>query len=254
MWRRRTSGSERPSGTHATAATTPLVAAVQRRDVAAVQLALEGGADVNQRDGDGWPPLHSACYGTCDDGIAALLVRWGADVASVDKWQRTPLWYACSYGRHATAMLLLAVCDGADLWRADVGGRTPLPQCMIATGIGSTGKTAIAKALLSTPGFMTPLPRVIAAVEMADRYSAPTPARPLVLRAIAQQENWLRRRTLLLLRKLADTGRARWRCRCTDCVRRRWRKAVGVAAVVAVHRQHVAYPRDNRTKYVGASC
>ena len=202
---------------------TPLVAAVLRRDAAAVVRALEGGADVNQRNEYCLTPLHYACSGSTHDAdIAALLMRWGADVVVESNLQRTPLWFACSGGHHTTAMLLLASYDGAHLWRAGGGGWTPLAQCMVVPATGAAGKTAIAKALLATPGFMTPLPRVIAAVQQAAEVNAygTTPAHPLVLHAIAQQKHWLRRRTLLLLRMLADKHRATWRCRCTDCLHR----------------------------------
>ena len=194
--------------------------------------------------------------------MAALLVRWGADVAAADMWQhRTPLWLASNGGHHATALLLLAVCDGEGLWRANTDGWTPLARCMSVSAIGSTGKIAIiAKALLATPGFMTPLPRVIAAVQQAEawanKYSEVgatlTPAHPLVLRAIAQQANWLRRRTLLLLRMLTDKGRATWRCRCTDCLRRRKGRGAGARGVVSVQRQQVAHRMGSKAMYVRA--
>ena len=80
-----------------------------------------------------------------------------------------------------------------------------------------------------------------------------TPAHPLVLRAIAQQENWLRRRALLLLRMLTDKRRAVWRCRCADCTRRRHKgPAVGGRGVVAVRRQHVAHRVGSKATYVCA--
>ena len=182
-------------------------------------------------------------------------------MAAEDKWQATPFWYACSWGHHATAMLLLASCDGADLWRADVCGWTPLARCMVLPAIGGAGKAAIAKAILATPGFMTPLPHVIAAVQHAEEWANDdadnTPAHPLVLRAIAQQKTWLRRRTLLLLRMLTDKRRATWRCRCTDCTKRRHKgpavEEVGVEGMVAAHQQ-VTHCRDNGAKCVCRGC
>ena len=236
---------------------TPLHAAVKRRDVAAVQLALEGGADVNQRNGYGRTPLHDACSTYHDADVAALLVRWGADVAALNKLQQTPLSGACCHGHYVTAMLLLASCETDTLWLATDAGWTPLAFCMIWPAMGGAGKTAIAKALLATPGFLAPLPRVIAAVQkcevLANTHGAiRTPAHPLVFNAIAQQKNWLRRRTLLLLRMLANKGRATWRCRCTDCLRRRKRQGAGVRGTVSVWRQHVPTRTGSKAGYVCA--
>lgn len=106
---------------------TPLFAALERGDDAAVIRAIEDGCDVNARDnrlilGNGCSPLHVAAAHN-NAVMISLLLESGADVNAVDADGRTPLWVACSDGDYQAVAALLAA--GADAAIPDSLGRTP---------------------------------------------------------------------------------------------------------------------------------
>jgi len=78
---------------------------------AAVHALLDGGADVNVIDPNGWTPLMEAAFAGHAETIGALLAR-GADVNMKDRAGWTPLMEAASKGHAEAVMILLA--NGAD--------------------------------------------------------------------------------------------------------------------------------------------
>jgi hypothetical protein len=89
----------------------------------------ELGADVNQRDENGWKALIVAGFAGHHDTVRYLAVELGADVNSPDKMGRTPLSRAASHGHLDVVRLLLAL--RANINQSDNEGITPL---MIASG------------------------------------------------------------------------------------------------------------------------
>jgi len=78
---------------------------------AAIRALLDGGADVNAIDPNGWTPLMEAVFAGHAETIRALLAR-GADVNTKDQAGWTPLMEAASKGQAEAVMILLA--SGAD--------------------------------------------------------------------------------------------------------------------------------------------
>lgn len=78
---------------------------------AAVHVLLDGGADINAIDRNGWTPLMEAVFAGHVETIRALLAR-GADVNTKDQADWTPLMEAASKGHVEAVMILLA--SGAD--------------------------------------------------------------------------------------------------------------------------------------------
>ena len=74
-------------------------------NIEAVKQYLDGGADVNAKDGGGWTPLHHATEAGHKE-IAELLIANGADVNAKDKYGRTPLDWAVMLGKPEIADLL----------------------------------------------------------------------------------------------------------------------------------------------------
>jgi ankyrin repeat protein len=88
-----------------------------------VVLLLDQGADLASRDDTDGTPLHVACYHGFYDCARALLER-GADANAIDKYGETPLHEACSQGRGDIVKLLIEF--GADVLVKDKDGDTPL--------------------------------------------------------------------------------------------------------------------------------
>jgi quinoprotein dehydrogenase-associated probable ABC transporter substrate-binding protein len=107
---------------------TPLHHALQLRSTDMVAFLIGRGADVNQRDRDGWTPLMTAAYGD-DAADIKVLVAHGGDPNAVSAQNFTPLGIATQYGKNKAALALIGA--GADPGRA-IGdaGYTPL---MLAT-------------------------------------------------------------------------------------------------------------------------
>ncbi len=107
-------------------ATTPLIVAVQARNLEIAGFLLSRGADVNAPDAGG-TPLHYAVEtrtGISGIDILRLLLEQGAVVDKRNDAGETPLLRAAAGGKLEEASLLLA--SGADPNAADDRGRTPL--------------------------------------------------------------------------------------------------------------------------------
>jgi ankyrin repeat protein len=111
-----------------------LIEAAQSGDVKAVEAALDAGADVNARDGDGITPLMHATRGERPEianpassdhpEVAELLIRRGADVnAKTDSGFAALIW-AARYGHEGVAKVLIT--HGADVNAKDKEGMTAL--------------------------------------------------------------------------------------------------------------------------------
>ena len=67
---------------------TPLHLAALKDSSGGIRALLEGGANINARSGDGYTPLHDACYQSYVDCVEILL-RWGADDKLTDASRET---------------------------------------------------------------------------------------------------------------------------------------------------------------------
>ena len=92
----------------------PLHAAAQRGDLAALRLALAGGADVNSRDGHGRTPLHVAAFARQRDAIKALAAA-GADLGLLERDRYDAVTIAAVADDEATLRVLLALGASAKL-------------------------------------------------------------------------------------------------------------------------------------------
>jgi len=89
---------------------TPLMIAAIRGSLPAVKALVKRGAAVNRA---GWTPLHYACSGP-DNGVAAWLLKQGADINARSANGSTPLMMAAGYGAiDLPALLLKAGADGS---------------------------------------------------------------------------------------------------------------------------------------------
>jgi ankyrin repeat protein len=133
------------------AAPTPLLAAVYRRDPAAIEQLLAAGASptlyeaaaigdaarvralaraepaaVDRRSPDGWPPLHLAAHFGHGDVVDALLEA-GADVrARSDNDEANTALHAVLAGRRELRIVSRLLAAGADVNARAGGGHTPL--------------------------------------------------------------------------------------------------------------------------------
>jgi quinoprotein dehydrogenase-associated probable ABC transporter substrate-binding protein len=90
---------------------TALHQALVQREPAMVAFLIARGADVNQRDRDGWTPIMTAAY--CDDADdVKLLAQHGADPNTMSVQKLTPLGVAAQYGKDKAALALIEA--GAD--------------------------------------------------------------------------------------------------------------------------------------------
>ena len=88
--------------------------AVEEGDIKLVETLLSEGANVNEKDGNGWTALHySASNGHAD--VSKVLLENGANVNAVNeiKWKSTPLHDAAEFG-HIDVMKLLMM-NGANV-------------------------------------------------------------------------------------------------------------------------------------------
>ena len=106
----------------------PLHHAIIQGSPSMVAFLIARGADVNQRDRDGWTPLMQAAY--CDDAAdVKVLKEHGGDPNALSPQNYTALGIATQYGKNAAALALVEA--GADLAKPiGEGGYTPL---MLAT-------------------------------------------------------------------------------------------------------------------------
>jgi len=99
-----------------------LIEAIINNGIDEVLELIEKGADVRARSQWGKTPLHYACsYGRTE--LVLKLIKKGADIGASDKWGQTPLHYACVYGNSELALMLIE--KGADVGARTNGGSTP---------------------------------------------------------------------------------------------------------------------------------
>jgi ankyrin repeat protein len=124
----------------ASGASTPLVDAVRKRDVATVRVLVKQPGAVNVATTDGTTPLHWAT--DLDDlATAQLLVRAGANVRAANRYGITPIYSAAVNGD--AAMLDLLLKAGADPNAANPEGETVLMTA------ARTGKVDAVRLLLA---------------------------------------------------------------------------------------------------------
>lgn len=111
-----------------------LIEAIQSGDIGAVRQCLQTGADVNERDAQGWTALNWASAAG-DAGIVNLLLQFGADATSTGTDQRTPAMIALAAGKAELARVLLAAEH-----RADESRRDPDRKYCLAVRIGEVRK------------------------------------------------------------------------------------------------------------------
>jgi uncharacterized protein len=90
-----------------------LLAAVKADDIADVRRLLDGGADINQQDEQGWTPLNWAA-GKGSLPLVSLLLERGADIFKVGRDLRTPYMIALAAGHADVARLLRDAEDRAE--------------------------------------------------------------------------------------------------------------------------------------------
>lgn len=100
-----------------------IVAAASQGQREEIERLLTGGADVNERQGDGATALHWAAY-RGDAGLVRQLLEAGADPGPANHNGATPLWLAAARGDAAVIQALLE--GGADANEALPLGRSPL--------------------------------------------------------------------------------------------------------------------------------
>jgi ankyrin repeat protein/predicted lipoprotein with Yx(FWY)xxD motif len=122
------------------AADSPLVAAIRKKDAAAVQTLLRQGAKPNAPQGDGSTPLIWAAH-VDDVGIADALIRAGARADAANDTGFTALHVACVNRNAAMVQRLLAA--GGNPNAASLNGETVLMTC------ARTGNADAVKALLA---------------------------------------------------------------------------------------------------------
>ena len=111
-----------------------LIVASRFGDLRAIEAALNQGADVNCRDGDGITPLMHAAHGdrpnvrepgaTDHPEAAGLLIRRGADPNARTSTGFVALFWAARYGHDKVAKVLIDL--GADVGAKDKDGLTAL--------------------------------------------------------------------------------------------------------------------------------
>src|SRR5437016_3590998 len=93
-----------------------LIAAVQQGDIELVKQAIAEGADINERDQQGWSPLHWSAGGGNVEIIRCLLDHH-SDVALVARDNRTPLMVARSAGRTEAVAVLTDAEKTKGVWQ-----------------------------------------------------------------------------------------------------------------------------------------
>ena len=115
----------------------PLIEAARADDAQGVRAAIDRGADVNVRQGDGTTALHWAAHRN-SHAIARLLLGAGADPNATNDLDATPLWLAAENGSARLTELLLDASADPNLTLAM--GETPL---MIAARSGASETVAL---------------------------------------------------------------------------------------------------------------
>ena len=100
------------------------VLSTQEQNNRLAELLIENGADVNIRGSDGNTLLMDCSYQQDNSYIATSLLDHGAEIETVNNDLRTPLMFACEYGRPNMTRLL--VSRGAQVNKVDRYGRTAM--------------------------------------------------------------------------------------------------------------------------------
>jgi len=115
----------------ASVAASPLADAIMSGDRTAALRLIDGGADINEPQGDGTTPLHWAVY-QIDQDLVAMLLERGAEPDAINAYGSSPLAEAVKVGDAELVELLLAA--GADVESVNQDGQTVL---MLAARAGS---------------------------------------------------------------------------------------------------------------------
>lgn len=102
-----------------------VIAAAQQGDVHALQALAAGGADVNERDEQGWTALHWSA-GKGDVATVSLLLEHQADVTLTGRDNRTPLMVARAAGQPDAVSILTAAEKARGVWKDP---RVSKPYC-----------------------------------------------------------------------------------------------------------------------------
>jgi ankyrin repeat protein len=94
---------------------------------------LDSGADINQRDADGYTALHWAAYSNKLES-AKILVQRGANLESLDNSKFTPLTVAACYNQAAVASFLVE--KGANVNAQEDNGWSPLAYAASNRNLG----------------------------------------------------------------------------------------------------------------------
>ena len=103
---------------------TALIGAVSHKQLLAVKLLLNSGANPNLADQAGWTPLIHAVYSGADPDLLGILLDAGAEVNKPNDRGITALYLASVGGREEQVRYLLS--RGADRSLASKAGYTPL--------------------------------------------------------------------------------------------------------------------------------
>ena len=110
-----------------------LWSACGRGDIRAARLAVQGGADVNERDGGNSTPLMLAAWRGAADISEWLLQQPGIDLDCSNDNGCTAMHFVCMHGRVEVLRMLLAAQSQGSINKRAKQGRTPL---MWASKIG----------------------------------------------------------------------------------------------------------------------
>lgn len=104
-----------------------LIEAIKKGDLAGVQNAITGVYSINEKDKNGYTPLHEAVSSTPDTHKKAVideLIKNGANVNAVNNIGETPLHLAANYADIEVTKTLISA--GANVNLVDKNGKTPL--------------------------------------------------------------------------------------------------------------------------------
>jgi ankyrin repeat protein len=118
-------------------------------DVKIAEILLENAANPNQGDEDGRKPLHFAVlYGFCD--LVGLLLKYGAEINSIDNVYTTPLMVAAAKAQEAIIEILLehhpdltiiqSETEASAIHFAAKGGSPKVVQSMLYRGLSANSK------------------------------------------------------------------------------------------------------------------
>ena len=103
-------------------------------DTESAQLLIDGGAEINRMDRNGYTPLHyAALHGNKD--VALLLIKHGADINKINDWNgMTPLISALTYGHTQLAHLFIDLGAETSLHHAATKGQKNYIRLLLSIG------------------------------------------------------------------------------------------------------------------------